>query len=90
MELGNELPGDLGPGNTPRLGTLEFEGIGTRVGKTLDPETKEHKGIVIEWWFLPLPWFRFRMPFDRLHAITFIQKLLEAMELENVSANQET
>jgi hypothetical protein len=86
MELGNEFRRDpLGMDNVPVLGTMNFDRIQMRCGDMLSPETGERIGVIVEWWFPALPWFRFRMSLETLHAITFRDKLNEVLEDETAA-----
>lgn len=78
--LGN--PTDpLGMDNVPLMGTFNFDAFQTRVGELLDDEGMRI-GVIVEWWFIPLPWFRFRMNFETLHIVTFIEKLQAVLSNE--------
>jgi hypothetical protein len=66
VELGNSPAGFSPHGDdAPTLGTMNFEGIHVRCGDMLDPETGQKIGVIMEWWFMSFPWFRFRMPLER-------------------------
>jgi len=67
--------------NVPLMGAFDFENIRMRCGDMV--VDGEKVGVVIEWWFVPLPWFRFRMKLENLHAQAFMEKMQEVMYGEN-------
>jgi hypothetical protein len=69
--------------NVPLMGSFDFENIRIRCGDMLDKETGEQIGVVVEWWFVPLPWFRFRLKLERMHAIAFMEKFDDVLMQRN-------
>lgn len=77
MEGNNPWSTQLDMDNVPLMGAFDFENIRMRVGDmTADGELI---GAVIEWWFIPLPWFRFRMKLETMHALAFIEKMNDVL-----------
>lgn len=80
MERGrNPWESQLDMDNVPLMGAFDFENIRIRCGDMRDKETGEQIGVVIEWWFIPLPWFRFRLKLEQMHALAFMEKMQEVL-----------
>jgi hypothetical protein len=82
MERGNEFAKQLDMDNVPVMGSFDFDNIRMRCGDMNDPNSGEKVGVIIEWWFIPLPWFRFRMKLENLHAAAFYEKFGEVLHYE--------
>ena len=67
--------------NVEVWGTFNFDNIRIRCGD-MSNEKGEKIGVIIEWWFLAIPWFRFRMKLENLHAQAFYQKFGEVLHDE--------
>lgn len=80
MELGNDPFAAMRQmDNVPVMGAVDFDNIRMRCGEMKDPSTGEQIGVIIEWWFVPLPWFRFRMKLEQMHALAFKEKFDEVL-----------
>lgn len=79
-----------GMDNVPTLGQLEFKDFRYRIGKTFSQNLETHEmefaGIIVEIWFVPIPWFRFRLPFGRLEGQAFLKELGEMLQDETTEA----
>lgn len=64
------------------LGRLEFEAVQWRIGKGMSADGRTLMAVIVEWFFPALPWFKFRMPLDRLSARQFANAILEGLENE--------
>jgi len=71
--------------NVELWGTFNFENVRLRCGEMMDETTGAKIGVIIEWWFVAIPWFRFRMKLENLHAQAFLQKFQEVMYDETSS-----
>jgi hypothetical protein len=85
---GMGFPG-FGMDNVPTLGQLEFKDFRYRVGKTfsqnLESGEMEFAGIIIEVWFVPIPWFRVRLPFERIEGQAFLKELREMLDVDETA-----
>lgn len=63
-------------------GTFNFDNIRIRCGDMTDESTGGKIGVIIEWWFIAIPWFRFRMKLENLHAAAFYEKFGEVLHYE--------
>lgn len=78
----NPWKSQLDMDNVPLMGAFDFENIRMRCGEMMDEKTGEIIGVVIEWWFIPLPWFRFRMKLETMHALAFMEKMQDVLKGE--------
>lgn len=65
--------------NVEVWGTFNFDNVRIRCGEMSDESTGEKIGVIIEWWFVAIPWFRFRMKLEALHATAFYEKFGEVL-----------
>lgn len=68
--------------NVEVWGTFNFDNIRLRCGDMTDEATGEKIGVIIEWWFVAIPWFRFRMKLEEMHALAFMEKFQEVLQDE--------
>lgn len=70
---------ELGYGGNPEtgyteIGHLQMNAVNLRIGK-MQNQDGETVGIILEVWFVPLPWFKIRIPFGRVEARDLVTRI---------------